>query len=128
MSGPWPGNAGQLGYGLKVTVNANQYGSFAFNTGATAHGVHFESNGSYGTLGVISVSTVPGDFYGGTALCVGSTLNISSKTGTVATCKLALNTDYYLNFSSADVAPPAHETDCTAAACTTGWTTYGYSN
>ncbi len=126
MSGAWPGSVAQMGYGLQVTINANQYASFKFNTGSTAAGVQIQPNSSYGTLGLISVSTNPGDFFAGTALCVGSTLNISSLAGTQATCKLALNTDYYLNFSSASSFAP-YGTTCTGSACTTGWTPYAYT-
>jgi hypothetical protein len=129
MSGAWPGGAAQLGYGLRVTVGQMKYGSFKFNTGTTAGGVHFESNGSYGTTGTLSVSTVPGDLVGGTSLCKGSSsLNISSKTGTAANCKLALNTDYYLNISSANYLSSNLETNCGTTSCQTGWTTYGYGN
>ena len=127
MSGVWPGNSGQMGFGLQVTVNATQYGSFKFNTGSTAAGVHFEANNSYGQTGLMSVSTVPGDFFSGTALCVGTSLNISSKTGTLAQCKLSLNTDYFVNISMAGYASP-HDTTCGAGSCTTGWTTYSYGN
>jgi hypothetical protein len=128
MSAPWPGAAAQYGYGLAITVNANGFGSFKFNTGGTAAGIHFESNSSYGVSGLISISTTPGDYFpGSTALCFGSTLNISSKAGTLATCKLSLNTDYYINVSNADYSSP-HATDCTTSSCTTGWTVYGYGN
>ena len=127
MSAAWPGSAAQLGFGLAVTVNANAFGSFKFNTGSTAAGLHFEFNSSYGVGGLMSVSTIPGDYFpGSTAVCYGSTLNISSKPGTTATCKLSLNTEYYLNISNADYFSP-HATDCAASSCTTGWTVYGYS-
>jgi hypothetical protein len=128
MSAGWPGAAGQLGQGLSITVNANGFGSWKFNTGSTVAGLHFESNSSYGVTGLMSISTTPGDFFpGSTALCFGSTLNISTKSPTTATCKLSLNTDYYLNVSNADFFTP-HATDCTTSACTTGWTPYGYGN
>jgi hypothetical protein len=131
MSAPWPGSALQYGWGLAITVNQLGFGSYKFNTGSTAAGVHFESNSSYGVLGLLSVSTVAGDSFpgaGSTALCYGSTLNISSKAGTLATCKLSLNTDYYLNVSNADQLAQGHPTDCGTSACTTGWTVYGYGN
>ena len=127
MSGAWPGGAAQLGFGLRVTVNSLQYGSFKFSTGSTAGGVHFESNSSYGTLGLLSVSTVAGDVLGASSLCHGSTLNISSKAGTAANCKLALNTDYYLNISNANYLDGLNTT-CGTTSCMTGWTTYGYGN
>jgi hypothetical protein len=129
LSASWPGSAAQYGWGLAITVNQLSFGSFKFNTGSTAAGVHFESNSSYGTLGLLSVSTMPGDsFPGSTSLCVGSTLNISSKPGTLAQCKLSLNTDYYLNVSNADQLQAGHPTDCGTSACTTGWTVYGYGS
>jgi hypothetical protein len=128
MSGNWPGAAGQFGFGLAVTVNAMQYGSFKFNTGSTVAGVHFEANNSFGQTGTMSVSTSPGDFYGGTSLCNGSSpVNISTKSGTAATCKLNLNTDYYLNISMSS-SFSGHTTNCTTSSCTTGWLVYSYSN
>jgi hypothetical protein len=128
MSGPWPGNTGQFGWGLSITVNANGFGSFKFNTGPTVAGVSFSSNTSYGIAGTINVSTVPGDVFGGTALCTGrQTAEISTKPGTTGTCKLALNTDYYLNVSMADPFAP-HGTMCPGASCTTGWMVYSYGN
>jgi hypothetical protein len=128
MSAAWPGSGTQLGFGLTVTVNATQYGSWKFNTGSTVAGIHFESNESFGTRGLMSVSTVPGDFFGGTSLCRSSTLNISSKSGTAANCKLSLNTDYYLNIASVDPLDTSHPSTCTNVSCTTGWMVYGYSN
>jgi hypothetical protein len=129
LSASWPGSPAQYGQGLSITVNQWGFGSFKFNTGSTAAGVHFESNSSYGTMGLMSVSTMPGDsFPGSTSLCVGSTLNISSKAGTLAQCKLSLNTDYYLNVSNADQLQTGHPTTCGTSACTTGWTVYGYGN
>jgi hypothetical protein len=128
LSAAWPGAAGQYGFGLAITVNQNAFGSFKFNTGSTVAGIHIEANSSYGVAGLLSVSTTPGDYFpGSTSLCFGSTLNISSKAGTAATCKLSLNTDYYLNVSNADYFSP-HATDCSTSACTTGWTVYGYGN
>jgi hypothetical protein len=127
MSAAWPGSAAQMGGGLVVTVSANSFGSFKFNTGSTPAGVHFSATSSYGTLGLMSVSTVPGDFFSGSSLCYGSTLDISSKSGTTASCKLSLNTDYYVNFSSADFFPP-HATDCASSACNTGWGVNGFNN
>ncbi len=129
LSAPWPGSAAQMGWGLSITVNQMGFGSFKFNTGSTAAGVHFESNSSYGTLGLMSVSTMPGDsFPGSTALCVGSTLNMSTKPGTLGQCKLSLNTDYYINVSNADQLQAGHPTNCGTSACTTGWTVYGYGS
>jgi hypothetical protein len=129
MSGPWPGNTTQFSKGLQVTINQLQYASFSFNTGSTPAGVEFSANGSYGTLGIASISTAPGDFFSGTALCVGSTITISSKSNTVqgTNCKLQLNTNYYLNMSSASYSPP-HDSTCGTGSCTTGWTTYSYGN
>lgn len=127
MSGPWTGAPNQFGWGLQITVNAQGFGSFKFNTGATVAGVSFESNPSYGSQGTISVSTVPGDAFGGTALCAGQVARISTKPDTKGNCKVALNTDYYLNVSMANPFAP-HATMCEAASCTTGWTVYGYSN
>lgn len=125
----WPGNTAQHGKGISVTVNANQYASFGFNTGTVASGASFQTNPSYGTVGLISVSTTPGDFFSGTAVCVGSSLTISSKTNTVAStnCKLAQNTVYYINFSSASYSAP-HDTVCTSGSCATGWIWYLYGN
>jgi hypothetical protein len=129
MSAPWPGSAAQYGWGLAITVNQMGFGSFKFNTGSTPAGIHIEFNSSYGVTGLLSVSTVPGDYFpGSTSLCYGSTLNISSKSPTLATCKLSLNTDYYLNVSNADQLTQGHPTDCGTSACTTGWTVYGYGN
>jgi hypothetical protein len=130
MSAPWPGSAAQYGWGLAITVNANGFGSFKFNTGSTPAGIHIEANSSYGVAGLLSVSTVPGDYFAGsTTVCTapGSALNISSKSPTQAGCKLSLNTDYYLNVSNADLFSP-HATDCGTSSCTTGWTVYGYGN
>lgn len=129
LSAAWPGSASQYGFGLAVTVNATQYGSWKFNTGATEAGVHFESNSSYGVQGLMSVSTSPGDFFSGTtAVCKGSTLNISSKAGTSANCKLSLNTDYYINIAMVDPFGSHGSTCGTGTSCTTGWTVYGYGN
>lgn len=130
MSGvDWPGNTAQHGKGISVTVNANQYASFSFNTGTVASGASFQTNPSYGTVGLISVSTTPGDFFSGTSVCVGSSLTISSKPNTVAgtNCKLAQNTLYYINFSSASYSAP-HDTVCTSGSCATGWIWYLYGN
>jgi len=130
MSAPWPGSAAQYGFGLAITVNAMGFGSFKFNTGSTAAGISITANASYGVPGLLSVSTVPGDYFAGsTTVCSApsSTLSISSKAGTNATCKLSLNTDYYLNVSNADLFSP-HATDCSTTACTTGWTVYSYGN
>jgi hypothetical protein len=129
MSGPWPGAAGQFGFGLVVTVNAQGYGSFAFNTGGTEAGVTFQSNTSYGVQGMLSVSTLPGDTFGGSTVCStpGTAVNLSSKAGTKAQCKLKLNTDYYLTISMADYFAP-HLTDCEGNTCSTGWTVYRYGN
>jgi len=131
MSAPWPGSAQQYGWGLAITVNSTGFGSFKFNTGSTAAGITIATNSSYGVPCLLSVSTVPGDYFPGgssTAVCnPASALNISSKAGTAATCKLSLNTDYYLNVSNADYFSP-HATDCSTSACTTGWTVYGYGN
>lgn len=128
FSGPWPGNVGQMGWGLGVVVPSLGYASFAFNTGSTPAGVTMNANGSYGTLATISISTYPGDFFSGTALCVGSNISFSSKPLTKAQCKLQPNTDYYLNFSNAYYSPP-HDTSCTgSSSCMTGWTPYSYSN
>lgn len=126
----WPGNTGQWGKGISVSVNAMQYASFSFNTGTTTTGATWNWNTSYGTLGLISVSTKPGDFFGGTAVCVNSTLTITAKPNTVAgtSCKLAANTKYYLNFSSASYSGSTHDTTCTAPSCATGWTPYSYTN
>jgi hypothetical protein len=130
MSGPWPGNAGQFGFGLQVTLNAMGFGSFKFNTGATADGVSFSSNTSYGMQALLSVSKSPGDYFTGSSTVCGSpsaNLTISSKTGTSANCKLLLNTDYYLNISFADYFTP-HSTTCPQPTCTAGMTVYKYSN
>jgi hypothetical protein len=128
MSGPWPGNTGQFGWGLQITVNQSGFGSFRFNTGATPAGVSFASNTSYGNAGTVNVSTVPGDTFGGTALCTGrQQAQISSKPGTMGTCKLQPNTDYYLNVSMADPFAP-HGSMCATPTCVTGWTVYSYAN
>jgi len=127
MSGPWPGNSGQFGWGLAITVNAMGFGSFKFNTGSVVAGVSFESNNSYGMSGTISVSKIAGDAFSGTSLCAGQVARLSTKPDTKGNCKLALNTDYYLNVSMANPFSP-HGTMCEAASCTTGWTVYGYSN
>jgi len=128
MSGPWPGNPGQFGWGLQITVNQAGFGSFKFNTGATPAGVSFAANTSYGNAGTVNVSTVPGDTFGGTALCTGrQQAQISSKPGTMGTCKLQPNTDYYLNISMADPFAP-HGSMCPNASCVTGWTVYSYGN
>jgi hypothetical protein len=127
MSAPWTGAPQQFGWGLVITVNAQGFGSFRFNTGATVAGVSFESNTSYGSAGTISVSTVAGDTFGGTALCAGQVARLSTKADTKGNCKLALNTDYYLNVSMANYFAP-HGTMCGAASCATGWTVYLYSN
>lgn len=128
MSGDWPGSPAQTGgYTLIVTVNANQFGSFKFNTGSTPAGVSLLPNQSYGVAGMMSVSTVPGDVFSGTSLCYGSQLSISSKSGTAANCKLSLNTDYYLNISNADFFAP-HATDCSTTSCAIANGVYLYSN
>jgi hypothetical protein len=130
MSAAWPGSAAQYGWGLAITVGANGFGSFKFNTGSTPAGISIQANPSYGVPGLLSVSTVPGDYFAGsTTVCSapGSSLNISSKSPTQATCKLSPNTDYYLNVSNADLFSP-HATDCGTSSCTTGWTVYGYTN
>ncbi len=127
LSGAWPGSNAQFGWGLQITVAANGFGSFKFNTGNTVAGVSFESNTSYGNAGTMSVSTVPGDTFSGTAICAGQVVRPSTKPGTLGHCQLQLNTDYYLNVSMANYFAP-HDTMCTAASCTTGWTVYSYGN
>ncbi|HXR63620.1 MAG TPA: hypothetical protein VN720_08790, partial [Rudaea sp.] len=63
-----------------------------------------------------------------TSLCNGSTpVNISTKPGTAATCKLSLNTDYYLNISMSS-SFGTHPSNCLTSSCTTGWLVYSYGN
>jgi hypothetical protein len=128
MSGPWPGNKAQFGWALSMLVKSMGFGSFKFNTGQVEAGVTFQSNTSYGVQGTISVSTIPGDFEDTTSVCKGSAVSISSKAGTRATCKLQLNTDYFLNISNANYFPP-HETMCEGGnQCNIAWTVYSYGN
>jgi len=127
FNGPWPGNAGQAGKTWTVTVNANQYASFMITTGTVQGGIQAQAQNSNGLTGLMSISTAPGDFFGGTSICVGSAQSISSKSGTVALCKLSLNATYYLNISTASFFPP-YTTTCSGSACTTAWTFQFYSN
>jgi len=127
MNGPWPGNSGQFGWGLTVTVNQMGFGSFKFNTGSTVSGVSFESNTSYGSAGTASISTLPGDAFSATAICAGQVVRPSTKPGSLGHCQLQLNTDYYLNVSMANPFAP-HGTMCEATSCTVGYTVYAYSN
>jgi hypothetical protein len=128
--GPWPGTSNQYGRAFTITVNAMQYGAFKIVTGSTQAGISIHPNPSFGDTGQLSVSTEaqgPGVFLG--ALCPHSSdINISSKTGTLAECKLQLNSTYYLNVSMANIFPPNYGTTCASDACTTGWTLNSYSN
>lgn len=120
--GEWPGSASQAGQPFTVTVNATQYGAFRLSTGTVEAGIRITPNTDVGKAGLASISTEaqgPGYFFDG--LCVGSTLTISSKPGTTATCKLSANSTYYLNLSMADYFPP-HLTDCPTDTCTIAWT------
>ncbi|HEY2395495.1 MAG TPA: hypothetical protein VGH81_05845 [Rudaea sp.] len=127
--GPWPGTSNQSGRAFTITVNATQYGAFKIVTGSTQAGISIHPNPTFGDTGLGSVSTEaqgPGAFPG--ALCYGSDLDISSKTGTAAGCKLQLNSTYYLNISMASTFPPDYGTTCATDACTTGWTLNLYNN
>jgi len=122
FNGPWPGNASQVGKSWTVTVNANQYASFMITTGTTQAGIALPTNNSVGQTGMMSISTVPGDFVSGSIVCATGSLSISSKSGTTAQCKLAANATYYMNISMASNFGPLYTTTCTTSACTTGWT------
>jgi hypothetical protein len=113
----WPGAVGQPGHAWTVTVNANSFASFQLNTGSTQAGIHIYPNNTFGQTGSASISTVPGDFIN--AVCAGSNLFISSKTGTTAGCHLSPNTTYYLNIAMATL--PDGAPTCGGSACTTGW-------
>ena len=128
MNGAWPGNAAAVGHNWTVTVNAGSYAAFQIQTGTAATGVAFPTNNSgSGFTGLMSISTVPGDFFSGTAICVGSNQSISSKPGTVAQCKLNANSTYYMNISTASFFPP-YTTTCTSSACSTAWGFQSYTN
>jgi len=128
MNGAWPGNAAAVGHNWTVTVNAGSYASFKIETGSAATGVAFPTNNSgSGFTGLMSISTVPGDFFSGTAICVGSNESISSKPGSVAQCKLNANSTYYMNISTASFFPPYTST-CTSSACSTAWGFQSYAN
>jgi hypothetical protein len=129
MNGAWPGNAAAVGHNWGITLNAALYASFQIQTGNVEAGVQFVTQNSTSPYsGLISVSTAPGDFFGGTSICTpNSTISISSKQGTVAQCKLALNSTYYLNISMASFFPP-YSTTCTASACTVTWGFQSYGS
>jgi hypothetical protein len=128
FNGAWPGNAGQPGHSWTVTLNANSYAAFQITTGAVSAGVALPVNNSTGATGLMSISTNPGDFFSGTTICsAGSALSISSKPGTVALCKLAANSTYYMNISMASFFPP-YTTTCTTSACATSWGFASYGN
>jgi hypothetical protein len=126
--GAWPGSPTQVGRPFTVKMNATQYASFKIVTGTTVAGINIHPNNSFGYTGLASISTEaqgPGFFANG--VCYGSDLSISTKPGTLAQCKLSLNSTYYLNFSLAEYFIPNYTT-CTLSACTTGWTMDQFSN
>jgi hypothetical protein len=129
MNGAWPGNAAAVGHNWGVTLNATQYASFEITTGSVAAGVQFVTQNSTSPYsGLISISTSPGDFFGGTSICQpNSTISISSKPGTTAQCKLSLNSTYYMNISMASFFPP-YSTTCTSSACTVTWGFQSYGS
>ncbi|HEY2395494.1 MAG TPA: hypothetical protein VGH81_05840 [Rudaea sp.] len=126
--GDWPGSATQIGRPFTVKMNAIQYASFKIVTGTTEAGVNIHPNNSFGYTGLASISTEaqgPGIFANG--VCYGSDLSVSTKAGTLAQCKLSLNSTYYLNFSLAEYFIPNYTT-CALSACTTGWTMDKFTN
>ncbi len=128
LSAAWPGAPAQLSYALMITINKNQYASFSFNTGSSTSGLSFTPNISFGMTGNLSISDVPGDYYSGTAHCSGSTISVSSKSGTTASCVLQPNTNYYLNISANDAIDPQHASDCANASCVIAVAPYPVNN
>lgn len=120
FNGAWPGNTSQAGHPWTVTLNKTAYASFKIQTGSVQGGVHLYQNNTFGQTPLMSISTTPGNFVNNTVCPAGSSLFISSVTGTTAACKLSLNSTYYLNISLAILAPPDYPSSCDSTACTIG--------
>lgn len=100
--GPFPNYV--TGYSMTPSINSGQFIALAFTPGGRGGQMQFTNDPSFGDGGVISISTQPGVFSQGAAICsqnYGAANSFTVGTaGTGSDCTVALGQTYYLNFAA----------------------------
>ncbi|TLY51504.1 MAG: hypothetical protein E6K53_07090 [Gammaproteobacteria bacterium] len=100
--GPFPKYVS--GYSLTPSINTGQFIALAFTPGSRGGQMQFTNDPSFGDGGVISISTQPGVFSQGAAICsqnygAGNSFTVGT-VGTGSDCVVAAGQTYYLNFAA----------------------------